>query len=149
MTISGKLTQRQRTFEKLVKILACLTIGVGGFWFMAAPVLRLSPLNNPFTIALAALYPVAGVVAYGLLTWSSGWRVVEFSCDESALTYRKARSARARTRPLSDVVKVEEARGAYGTPIGYQVNFRDGEEILLGRRLPHAKELADWLSAHR
>jgi hypothetical protein len=156
MTISGKLTKWQLVSRSLSTALACLLFSGGGCWFFLHAVRIMSAGFSPpdqFTqIAAVSLFPVMGAIAFGLILWSDGWRIVEFTCDEHSFRFRKLRSACDETRELSEITKVQEAYTAYrrGRELtGYAVGFRDGTEAFVGLRLPNAKALADRLNSHR
>ncbi|MGO9260732.1 MAG: hypothetical protein ACLQU1_31160 [Bryobacteraceae bacterium] len=148
MAISGELTRWQAASRRPAAGLVCLAWCGGGIWLFHTVVTRhLAPLD-PVLIGMIAFFPVAGVLTFWAMTRRDGWRAVEFTCDESSFRFRKVRSVQAETRLLSEVVKVQEARGRSGL-IGYEVVFRDGQRVFLERRLPNAEAAADWLRSHR
>ena len=147
MTISGELTRWQAASRKPAAGLVCLVWCGAGLWFFLTVVTRqLVPLD-PMLMVLLALFPVVGVATFWAMTRRDGWRAVEFTCDESSFRFRKVGRAQAETRDLSEVTRVQEARGRSGL-IGYEVLSRDGQKVFLERRLPNVKAAPDWLSSH-
>lgn len=153
MTISGELPKRQILSRRLRAGVACVVFSGGGLWLFLH--MLQSALIHHFTpdkgtqVAAVAFFPTMGAIAFGLMTWSDGWRIVEFTCDESSFRFRKLRSALAETRALSEISKVQEVRGRYHDLRGYSVVFRDGTEAFLDLCLPNATVLAAWLNSIR
>ncbi|HTX37165.1 MAG TPA: hypothetical protein VME43_19180 [Bryobacteraceae bacterium] len=134
--------------RRLRTALAWLMFGALGFlfFFHAVARARFSP-DLLAQIAALASFPLIGAIGFALTIRSDGWRIVEFTCDERSLRFRKTRGARE-TRDFSEITKVEEVPRRGGGRFGYAVGFRDGTEAFLPGLLPNADILADRLRRH-
>jgi hypothetical protein len=146
MTISGEITGRQLAMRRLAAWLVCLVWCAPAILLLLAVLIRhLGPLD-PMMIGALAIFPIAGAGSFWAMTRWDIRRVVEFTCDESSFRFRICRSEQSETRALSEVAAVREMRER-GGPTGYEVVFRDGRKVFLGRSLPNAKAAAGRLSS--
>ena len=152
MTISGELTKRQLWTRRLLTGLVCLVFSGAGLWFFTylihAAQAHHFTMDKGTQIVAIACSPILGAMAFGLIVWSDGWAIVEFTCNENCFRFRKLRSA-PETHLLTDVKSVQEVHGRGEELLGYSIFFQDGGEVFLSPRLPNVKVLADWLHTHR
>ena len=145
MTITGEMTKKQQLTLRFVSAGTCL--GIIGF-FVGFTVIALRAEQRwagaGVQFVTLALVAALAALAISLQLWYDHRTIVEFTCDESSLKFRRLGTGRAETRRLSEISAVDQCSGHSGS-VGYQLIFVEGTQAHVRHSVSNAALLLEWL----